>query len=95
MHMANRTGTILQFRLVVRTVRRRDQQVTVAVSKNELKLVLEKLDAVKLELLRLRAMLLPEEEATEEEKKEIEEAKKEIAKGSKINLEDLIKETGC
>jgi len=69
--------------------------VTVTVNKNELKQVLEKLDTVKLELLRLRAMLLPEEEATEEEKKEIEEAKKEIAKGSKTNLEDLIKEIGC
>jgi len=66
--------------------------VTVAINKNELKQVLKKLDTVKLELLRLRAMLLPEEEATEEEKKEIEEAKKEIAKGSKTNLEDLIKE---
>jgi len=64
----------------------------VAINKNELKQVLKKLDTVKLELLRLRAMLLPEEEATEEEKKEIEEAKKEIAKGSKTNLEDLIKE---
>ena len=63
-----------------------------AINKNELKQVLKKLDTVKLELLRLRAMLLPEEEATEEEKKEIEEAKKEIAKGSKTNLEDLIKE---
>ena len=69
--------------------------MTVSVSKNELKRVLEKLDTVKLELLRLRAMLLPEEEATEEEKKELEEAKKEITKGSKISLEDLIKEIGC
>jgi hypothetical protein len=67
----------------------------VTVSKNELKRVLEKLDTVKLELLGLRAMLLPEEEATQEEKKELEEAKKEIAKGSKISLEDLIKEIGC
>ena len=65
-----------------------------AINKNELKQVLKKLDTVKLELLRLRAMLLPEEEATEEEKKEIEEAKKEIAKGLKTNLEDLIKEIG-
>jgi mRNA-degrading endonuclease RelE of RelBE toxin-antitoxin system/ribosomal protein L29 len=66
----------------------------VTVNKNELKLVLDKLDTVKLELLRLRAMLLPEEEATEEEKKEIKEAKREIARGSKTNLEDLIKEMG-
>ena len=37
----------------------------------EVKLVLEKLDSVQLELLRLRAMLLPEEEVSEEEKKKL------------------------
>ena len=66
--------------------------MTVTVNKNELQLVLDKLDTVKLELLRLRALLLPEEEATDEEKKELEKARKEIAEGSKIKLEDLIKE---
>jgi hypothetical protein len=66
--------------------------VTVTVNKDELQLVLDKLDTVKLELLRLRALLLPEEEATDEEKKELEKARKEIAEGSKIKLEDLIKE---
>ena len=68
------------------------QQVTVTVNKNELKQVLDKLDNVKLELLRLRAMLLPEEETREEEKKEIEAARKEIAKGSNVNLDELAKE---
>lgn len=62
------------------------------VNKDELQLVLDKLDTVKLELLRLRALLLPEEEATDEEKKMLEEARKEIAEGSKIELEDLVKE---
>jgi len=66
--------------------------VSVAVTKNELKLVLNKLDTVRLELLRLRAMLLPEEEATQEEKKELKKARKEITEGSGINLEALIKE---
>ena len=66
--------------------------MTVTVTKNELKLVLDKLDTVRLELLRLRAMLLPEEEASEEATKELEKTRKEITKGSKINLEDLIKE---
>ena len=69
--------------------------MTVTVNNNELKLVLQKLDNVQLELLRLRAMLLPEEEASEEEKKEIEKAKKEIEKGSKTTLENLIKELSC
>ena len=38
------------------------------VNNAEVKLVLEKLDSVQLELLRLRAMLLPEEEVLEEKK---------------------------
>jgi len=68
--------------------------VVVTVTKNELKQVLNKLDTVKLELLRLRAMLLPEEEISETEKKQLKKARKEIAKGSGTNLEDLIKELG-
>jgi hypothetical protein len=39
-------------------------------------------------------MLLPEEEASEEEKKELEKARKEVAKGSKTDLENLVKELG-
>ena len=66
--------------------------MSVTVNKDELQLVLYRLDTVKLELLRLRALLLPEEEATDEEKKELEEARKEIAEGSTIELEDLVKE---
>ena len=66
--------------------------LTVTVNKAEVKLVLEKLDNVKLELLRLRAMLLPDEEVSEEEKKKIDAARKEIAKGKKISLDDLLKE---
>jgi hypothetical protein len=69
--------------------------VTVTVNSDELKLVLDKLDTVKIELLRLRAMLLPEEEATEKEKEEIKKAKREISKGSKIDLEEFVKEMGC
>ena len=66
--------------------------MTLTVNKEELQLVLDKLDTVKLELLKLRALLLPEEEVTKEEKKEIEEARKEMAKGSRVELEDLVKE---
>jgi len=46
---------------------------------------------VRIELLRLRAMLLPEEELDEEEKRELEEARKEIKEGYGVNLKDLIK----
>ncbi len=66
--------------------------MTVIVNNSDVKMVLEKLDSVQLELLRLRAMLLPEEEVSIEEKKKLEEARKEIAKGQKISLEDLVKE---
>ena len=69
--------------------------MTVTVNNDDLKIVLDKLDTVKLELLRLRAMLLPEEEATEREKKEIKKAKQEIAKGSKVDLQEFIKDLGC
>jgi hypothetical protein len=62
------------------------------VNNDEPKLVLEKLDTVKLDLLRLRAMLLPKEEATEQEKKEIKKAKREISQGSKTDLQEFVKE---
>jgi hypothetical protein len=66
--------------------------LTVTVNNAQVKLVLEKLDSVQLELLRLRALLLPEEEVSEEEKKKLCSARKEIAKGQKISLEALLKE---
>jgi len=69
--------------------------VTVTVNENDLKLVLEKLDGVKLEILRLRAMLLPEGKTTEEEEAEIKAAEKEIEKGQKTSLNDFIKGLGC
>ena len=53
--------------------------MTVTVNKDEVKMVLKKLDSVQLELLRLRAMLLPEEEVSEEEKKKLEVARNEMA----------------
>jgi len=67
--------------------------MSVTVTEEQLKLVLDKLDLIWIELFKLRAMLLPEEELSEEEKKELAEAKKEIAEGLSINLEDFIKET--
>ncbi len=66
--------------------------MTVIVSNADVKMVIEKLDSVKLELLRLRALLLPEEEVPDEEKKKLDAARKEIAKGQKISLDALLKE---
>ena len=52
--------------------------------------IIDKLDSVKLELLRLRAMLLPEEELTAKERKELKQALKEIKQGKTVSLEDLL-----
>jgi len=68
--------------------------VDLTVTEEQLKLVLDKLDLIRIELLKLRAILLPEEELSEEEKKELAEAKREIGEGLSISLEDLIKGTG-
>jgi len=45
--------------------------VVVTVTKNELKQAVNKLGTVRLELLKLRAMLLPKEEISQKEKKEL------------------------
>lgn len=66
----------------------------VTVTESQLNQVLNRLDLVRLEIYRLRAMLLPEEELTGEEAKELEAARKEIAEGSGVTLEDLMKELG-
>jgi hypothetical protein len=73
---------------------REGTNMNVTVTDNQFKLVLHKLDAVKLELLRLRSILLPEEQLTEKEKKELEQARKEMAEGKSTTLEELIKELG-
>ena len=52
------------------------------------------LDDVKLELLRLRAALLPEERVTASERKRIEQGRREIEKGRYVTLSQLRKELG-
>jgi hypothetical protein len=66
-----------------------------AVTKTELRKVITKLDDVKLELLRLRAALLPEERATAEERKLIELGRREIEKSRYVTLAQLRKELGA
>lgn len=62
--------------------------VDVTITESQLKLVLDKLDAARLELLRLRTMLLLEDDLSGKEKEELKKARREIAKGSCVNLED-------
>lgn len=62
----------------------------IGVTKQEMKTVMKKLDSIKLELLRLRAMLLPEEELKPNERKELKLALKEIKQGKFVRLEELL-----
>jgi len=66
-----------------------------AVTKTELRKVITKLDDVKIELLRLRAALLPEERVTSKERKLIRQAQLEIAKGRYVTIGQLRKELGA
>ncbi len=59
-------------------------------TEQEMRTVLNKLDSVKLELLRLRAMLIPEEELDANERKQLKQALREIKQGKTISLEDLL-----
>jgi hypothetical protein len=66
-----------------------------AVTKIELRKVVTKLDDVKLELLRLRAALLPEERMTPQERRVIELGRRDIKKGRYVTLSQLRKELGA
>ncbi len=66
-----------------------------AVTKSELRKVITKLDDVKIELLRLRAALLPEERVTAKERELIEKGRREIEKGHYVSLGQLRKELGA
>ncbi len=66
-----------------------------AVTKTELRKVITKLDDVMIELLRLRAALLPEERITAHERKLIEQGRREIQKGRYVTLGQLRKELGA
>jgi hypothetical protein len=65
-----------------------------AVTKTELRKVISKLDDVKIELVRLRAALLPEERVTVRERKLIEQGRREIENGRYVTLGQLRKELG-
>jgi len=56
--------------------------------------VVEKLEGLRLELLKLRSMLLSEENSTTEELEEISRAREEIRKGESVDLKALLEEFG-
>jgi hypothetical protein len=63
-------------------------------SSEQVNLVIEKLDEIERELTRIRAMLLPVETPTEEEAAEIEKGRKEVSKGRRVPLKDVLDELG-
>jgi len=65
-----------------------------ALTKTELRKVITKLDDVKIELLRLRAALLPEERVTARERRVIRQARVEIERGRYVTMAQLRKELG-
>jgi ribosomal protein L29 len=65
-----------------------------AITKTEIRKVITRLDDVKIELLRLRAQLLPEEAPTLSERRRIREGRLEIEKGHYVTLTQLRKELG-
>jgi predicted aspartyl protease len=66
-----------------------------AVTKTQIRKVVTKLDDVKIELLRLRADLLPEERVTSRERRRIESAGREIKRGRHSTLDQVRKEFGA
>jgi hypothetical protein len=63
-------------------------------SSEQVNLVIEKLDEIERELTRIRAMLLPVETPTKEEAAEIEKGRKEVSKGRRVPLKDVLDELG-
>lgn len=66
-----------------------DEDLTARLTEEQLASVSKKLDSIKLEMLRLRVSLLPEEGLTSEERKELEEALKEFDEGKSVPLSKL------
>ena len=59
-----------------------------------MKHVVEKLEGLRLELLKLRSMLVSEENSTPEELEEIRNGKDEIRRGEFVSLKTLLEESG-
>jgi hypothetical protein len=68
--------------------------MTTTANEQQITQVINRLDLIKVEFIRLRATLLPEEEPTPEEKRELEKSRRDIEEGRRTSLEDLLEELG-
>lgn len=55
---------------------------------------MEKMDSVRLEIIRLRAQLLPQEELTQAEKREVKAAEKEFSASKTTSLKAFLRQIG-
>jgi ATP-dependent protease ClpP protease subunit len=63
-------------------------------SKAQMQLIVRKLDKIEIEIMKLKAALLPKEKLSRKEKKELKAIQKDMDKGNWISARDLIKELG-
>lgn len=68
--------------------------MVVTLGDDQVKHLVEKLEGLRLELLKLRSMLVSVENPTPEEAEEIGKAREEIRKGESVNLNALLAELG-
>jgi hypothetical protein len=66
----------------------------VNVGGQQLDQVIDRLDQVRLELFRLRALLVPVEELTPEEREELELSREEVRRGKCVDLDEILGESG-
>ncbi len=69
-------------------------ELVVTLGDDQVKHLVEKLEGLRLELLKLRSMLVSEENPTPEEAEEISKAREELRKGESLSLRALLKELG-
>lgn len=63
-------------------------------SKTQMQIIVRKLDRIEIEIMKLKAALLPKEKLSRKEKKELKAIRKDMDKGNWISARDLIKELG-
>jgi ATP-dependent protease ClpP protease subunit len=63
-------------------------------SKTQMQMIVRKLDRIEIEIMKLKAALLPKEKLSIKEKKELKAIQKDMDKGNWISARDLIKELG-